>query len=455
MRVLLVQAVSTHDCGEKVFPLGLAMLSGAICREHEVQALDLNLDPFPWPGLVRTLDAFKPDVVGISFRNLDPLAGNLISFVPHLKTLGILIRQHAPKAVVVLGGSAFTLFAQRLMDEVPEIDVAVSGEAETVFPLLLQNLGAPGAVPGSLWRTDGSRAAKNPEIVYCQDLDSLPLPDWRAFELADYKNQNRYVSFMGVETKRGCPNNCHYCLYPVLQGRRLRLRTPERIVDELEILRYDFDIHSVHFTDAVVNQPVDHLAAVCNEILRRRLEIGWTGFFREDTLTEKELDLYRKAGLLTVYFSADGASDYALRLLGKNLTLEQVLHAGKLAAQSGILTVYHFLVNLPGESRATVDQAYGLLDRLFSLHASKGNLGAVVINNLRLYPGTPLTERILRDRLIDPGHDLLYPVYFNPPPWDNLRHELAAFCMIRGAVSYLENAGNNAGNVSNHAHPVT
>ena len=160
MRVLLVQAVSTHDCGEKVFPLGLAMLSGAIRREHEVQALDLNLDPFPWPGLVRTLDAFRPDVVGISFRNLDPLAGNLISFVPHLKTLGILIRQHAPEARVVLGGSAFTLFARRLMDEVPEVDVAVSGEAETVFPLLLQNLGAPGAVPGTLWRTDGESHGK-------------------------------------------------------------------------------------------------------------------------------------------------------------------------------------------------------------------------------------------------------------------------------------------------------
>jgi radical SAM superfamily enzyme YgiQ (UPF0313 family) len=463
MRVLLVQAVSTHDCGEVVFPLGLARLAAAIGREHEVQGLDLNLDPFPWPGLVRTLDAFRPDVVGISFRNLDPLAGNLISFVPHLKTLGILIRQHAPEATVALGGSAFTLFAQRLMEEVPEVDVAVSGEADAAFPLLLQNLATPGAVPGALWRTDGAWepgppariaaglrrrdrvrrgggvcTANEPQIVYCRDLDSLPLPDWRAFAPAYYQNQNRYVAFMGVETKRGCPNNCRYCLYPVLQGSRLRLRSPERIVDELETLQHDFGIRNVHFTDAVVNQPEDHLRAICEEILRRGVEIGWTGFFREDTLSEKELELYSKAGLLTLYFSADGASDYTLRLLGKNLTMEQVLHAGKLAAQSGILSVYHFLVNLPGESRRSVEQAYRLLDKLFSLHASKANLGAVVINNLRLYPGTPLTEKILRDRLIDPGLDLLYPVYFNPPPWDNLRHELGAFCMSRGALSYLK-----------------
>ena len=433
MRVLLVQAVSTHDCGEKVFPLGLARLAAAIGREHEVRGLDLNLDPFPWPGLVRTLEEFGPDVVGISFRNLDPLAGNLISFVPHLKTLGILVRQHIPKAVTVLGGSAFTLFAGRLMNEVPEVDIAVPGEAEVVFPMLLENLGAPGKVSGALWRTNGVLAASNPEIVYCRDLDLLPLPDWRLFDPANYRDRNRYVAFMGVETKRGCPNNCRYCLYPVLQGHRLRLRTPARIVDELETLQRDFGIQSVHFTDAVVNQPETHLQAICKEMLRRGLEIGWTGFFREDTLSEKNLDLYREAGLLTLYFSADGASDYALRLLDKNLSVEQVLHCGKLAARSGVLTVYHFLVNLPGETRASVGQTYRLLDRLFSLHASTGNLGAVVINNLRLYPGTPLTEKILRDRLIDPAHDLLYPTYFNPPPWDNLRHELAAFCMSRGA----------------------
>ncbi len=188
----------------------------------------------------------------------------------------------------------------------------------------------------------------------------------------------------------------------------------------------------------MVNQPQDHLGAICREILRRRLDIGWTGFFREDTLSEKELDLYRRAGLTTLYFSADGASEFMLKQLGKNLTMEQVLHAAKLAAQSGILTVYHFLVNLPGETRDTVDQSYRLLDRLFSLHAAKANLGAIVINNLRLYPGTPLTEKILRDRLIDPNHDLLYPTYFNPPPWDNLRHEMTAFCMSRARRVILE-----------------
>ena len=103
MRILLVQAISTPDGGETVFPLGLARLAAVLCARHEVKGVDLNLDPFPWPGLVSLLESFRPQVVGISFRNLDPLAGNLISFVPHLKTLTGLVKRYAPSATMVLG----------------------------------------------------------------------------------------------------------------------------------------------------------------------------------------------------------------------------------------------------------------------------------------------------------------------------------------------------------------
>ncbi len=439
MRILLVQAVSTHDCGEMVFPLGLARLAAVIGSDHEVRGMDLNLAPFPWPALVSLLQTFKPDVAAVSFRNLDPLAGNLISFVPHLKTLGALLRRYAPRAVIVLGGSAFTLFARRLMEEVPQVDIGVPGEAEHLFPKLLENLATPGAVAGVLWRKEGRLESSGASISHCMNLDSLALPDWALFEPRLYGNRNRYVAFMGVETKRGCWNNCSYCLYPVLQGCSVRFRKPKAIVDELEILGRDFSIQNVHFTDAVVNEPQDHLDAVCREILRRDLNIGWTGFFREDTLSEKSLELYRDSGLTTLYFSADGASDHGLKILDKNLSVQQIEKAASLAAGSGVLTVYHFLVNLPGENNQTVAQTRRLLDRLFALHAGRANLGAVVISNLRLYPGTVLTEKILRDRLIDPGLDLLYPTYFNPPPWDNLRHELTAFCMNSGAQSYVEN----------------
>lgn len=441
MRILLVQAVSTQDCRELVFPLGLARLSASLRGDHDIQGLDLNTDPFPWPGLTDVLHKFKPQVIAISFRNLDPLAGSLTSFVPQLKTLAGVIGKHSPESKVILGGSAFTLFARRLMEEIPEVHLGFCGEADTGFPALLENINTPWKVSGVLWRK-GSEIMGDGAVARCAcALDELPFPDWQLFKPAQYRNLNHYVSFMGVETKRGCPNRCSYCLYPKLQGSRIRLRSPEKVVDEMEVLRRDFQIEVVHFTDPVLNQPADHLQSICREIIKRRLDIGWTGFFREDQLSAEDMDLYKKAGLVTCYFSGDGTTDWALKLLGKGYDLDVMMRGTRIAASSGVLTVYHFLVNLPGETAKTVDATRSLIEQLFAIHSAKGNLGAVVINNLRLYPGAALTETIIRRKLMDAGVDLLYPAYFNPPPWDFLCHELSALCMKQSALHYLETHG--------------
>jgi hypothetical protein len=143
-------------------------------------------------------------------------------------------------------------------------------------------------------------------------------------------------------------------------------------------------------------------------------------FFREDCLTAEDLDLYRQSGLVACYFSGDGTSDWALELLGKGFRKKELINAARIAASGGVITVYHFLVNLPGETQKTVDEARALLNQIFEIHAGRGNIGGVVISNVRLYPGAALTESAIRDRLIDPRHDLLYPTYFNPPPWDSV-----------------------------------
>jgi putative variant cofactor biosynthesis B12-binding/radical SAM domain protein 1 len=438
MRILLVQAVSTQDCRELVFPLGLARIAASLRGRHEVRGLDLNTDPFPWPGLIDMLHDFKPQAIAISFRNLDPLAGNLVSFVPQLKTLAAIIHQHSAESTVILGGAAFTLFSKRLMEDIPEVHMGFCGEADTGLAALFEDINSPWKVPGILWR-NGPQIMGDGVIARCEcALDELPVPDWQLFSPDTYRNLNHYVSFMGVETKRGCPNRCRYCLYPKLQGSSLRLRSPEKVVDEIEALQRDFQIKIVHFTDPVLNQPAEHLNSICREILRRRLDVGWTGFFREDMLSAEDMDLYQKAGLVTCYFSGDGTTDWALELLGKGYNLETMMRGIGVAAASGVLTVYHFLVNLPGETDRTVDATRSLIEHLYAIHEARGNLGAVVINNLRLYPGAALTETIIREKLIDPKQDLLYPSYFNPPPWDFLRHELSALCMKQSTLRYLE-----------------
>ncbi len=424
MRILLIQAVSTIEGGELVYPLGLARLGARLGQDHHVRGLDLNLHYFPWNRLVEVLQDFQPQVVGISFRNIDPLAGILQSFVPHLKALSALLRLHAPQVVQIIGGAGFSLFSRRIMNEVPGLDFGIVGEAEAILPVLLDHLKAPQMIPGVLWRTSNQVAGFG--RGHFSGFNHTLLPDWNLFPPKDYTRRNQYVAFMGVETKRGCPHSCRYCIYPLLQGRRPRLREPADVLDEMELLHRQYGMTLFHFTDPVLNQPASHLHNICCEILQRKLPLEWTGFFREDSLTAEDLSLYKKAGLIAIYFSADGASEIALEILRKNLTSSQILNAAELAAGSGLTAVYHFLVNLPGENKSSVIESQTLFETISNLHLAQNNPPTFVFNNLRLYPGSPLTEDMLNRSLVDPKVDLLYPTYFNPPPWDGLRHELTA-----------------------------
>lgn len=436
MRILLAQVPTSHlGAGERVYPLGLSRLSTLVPASDEKCGLDMNLSLDPWHELSDTLLNVKPDVVALSFRNLDPLAGCRASYLSSLKTSARMVRLLVPDAKIWAGGPAFSLFGKRLMQEIPEIDCGLIGEGESAFRQLLSPSCNPASVPGLIWRRDDHLTC-NPRATRVV-MDALPEMDLNLFSPEEYVQGNKYVAAVGIEGKRGCDLHCGYCVYPGLGGRKTRLRSPGKIVDDMEHLHKEHGLGLFHFTDSVVNRPVDHFEAVCREILRRHLQVSWTGFFREDSLSEQVSDLARKAGLAAFYFSADALTEHGLKVLSKRLTREDILRAARITAKSGVLTMYHFLVNLPGETTAHALETRSMLNRILEIHGPIGNLGAIILNNVRLYPGAPLTRELLKKGLIDARADLLYPVYYDPIESSRVLHELEAHCHAAGVFSRL------------------
>jgi anaerobic magnesium-protoporphyrin IX monomethyl ester cyclase len=437
MKLLMIQVPTSHlGAKEKVYPLGLSRLSSLVPKEIEKQVLDMNLSLDPWADLKKALANFAPDIVALSFRNLDPLAGHQASYLSSLKTAAALVRTLVPKARILSGGPAFSLFGKRLMTEVGQIDIGLAGEGELIFPTLLEPTLKPEQIPGILWR-DKNQIISNPQGPKIS-MDDIPQMDVEAFCPNDYAKANTYVAAMGIEGKRGCDLWCGYCLYPFLGGNCMRLRSPLKIVDEIEMLHKEFGIQLFHFTDSVVNRPSEHFEQLCSELVFRKLNLSWTGFFREDSLTSQNLCLAKKAGLAAIYFSGDALTKRGLTLLNKKLTQEDILRASRLTAEHNILTMCHFLVNLPGEDEEEIKEAGKMLDKILSIHNPAGNLGAVIFNHVRLYPKAPLTQQLIRSGKLDPRTDLLYPVYHNPEKFNHVLHEFEARCHSAGVFSRLE-----------------
>ncbi len=434
MRILLVQAPSVEGpASEIVAPLGLGIVADAARRGgHEVDLLDLNVIETPFAALEAAIERHDPDVVGVGLRNIDPLANRRHSYLPGFAALLSTVRRKLPDLPLVVGGAGFSMFAAELMARYPAIDIGVVLEGEETLPALLARLEAGESVgdiaglPGTIMRPRRGTAdlIRGPGRTRISTARLDVQREWLPEFVALYQGRSSYAPAAGVETKRGCPLGCSYCVYPALQGRRLRFRSPETIVAEVESLHREAGVGWVHFTDPVLNVPPEHFRDLCRRLRSRKLPVRWTGFFRENTLTPADAELAVSAGCAAFQFSGDGTCDRTLARLRKGLTRAEILQAARTVAATDALAVYHFMVNVPGTDAAVARDARELVDRLHDIHEPRMNLGAIVFNNLRVYPGTPLARELAVAGRLEPAATLLFPTYHDPAPFQDLRYEL-------------------------------
>jgi len=438
MRVLFIQALSVEGTSqERVYPIGIVILAASLRdRGYEVDLLDMNIEPDPFGAVKNKLNDFRPDVVGLSLRNIDPLANKTSSLIPPFLVTVKLVAAVMPRSWIIAGGTAFSLFPERLMREAPEIHYGLIGEAETSLPALLSSLENPPEI-GRPYRRNLT-GAKIGFPCECVDMEQYKQPDRYLLDPSLYDGINAYVPAMGIETKRGCPFHCAYCVYPALQGRKSRCRPPRSVVDEMEFLHKEYGIERFHFTDPIINYPSNHLEDICFEIIRRKLELKWDGFMRENHFTEKNVALFEKAGCECFSFSPDGLCQESLDVLDKRLTENDILKAAQIAARTDVVSVYHFMVNVPGETEKTCDKGVRFLERIYDLHYNRKNLGTVVLNNIRILPGTRMEALARENGIIGPDTDLLYPTYYNPEPFDAFRYRLEALHLSRNVFMWQE-----------------
>ncbi|WP_296557703.1 B12 lower ligand biosynthesis radical SAM protein BzaD [uncultured Acetobacterium sp.] len=428
MKILFIQALSMEGIDvERVYPIGIVVLASQVEREtsHQLQLFDMNMAIDPYGDLRLQLDTHQPDVVCLSLRNIDPLGNKTSSLIPSFAVSLAFIKRYAANTKILVGGTGFSLFPERLMRDYPEIDFGVTGEAEKIIVPLLENLNDPPHLPGLCYRENEAVVIVPPVGDY--DMLDYQMPNRDLLDPRPYITVNKYVESIGVETKRGCCFSCGYCSYPLLQGSKMRCRTAEAVVDEIQFLYETYGVTRIHFTDSVVNIPVDHLDTICTEIIRRGLKINWSGFFRENLLTAQNVALYTQSGCECFSLSPDGLSQTALDAMDKHMSVQDILDTAQVLANSGVVTVYHFLVNTPGDTTATQQEAKDLIDAIYEIHHASKTLGTIVLNNIRILPGTKVEQQALANGVITPETDLLYPTYYNPAPFDRVRYELEIY----------------------------
>lgn len=384
-RVLLVN-LNRYDQPYPVYPIGLAYLCGALhAAGHDTLIWDAR---FSAGSLEAAIAAFRPDLVGLSMRNVDNVQShNPHSFVQDVVEGCARVRAATP-APLALGGAAFSIFPRELLD-LTGADFGIQGAGEAPLLELIACLQAgrpPDGIANVLSR--GAPAAGAPPSPARLDASGFVAePRHPRALLQSYAAAG---SLPGVQTQRGCPLRCCYCTYPLIEGRRSRFRPAAQVVAELRGF-VEAGVHYAFIVDSVFNTRADRVAEICAALIEAQLDLHWECFLRPAGVTRELLALMQRAGLRHVEFGSDSFSDVVLPSYGKSFTFADIAAASGHAHALG-LNYSHFLIfGGPGETPATVEET---LTRAATL---PGACYFATIG-MRIYPGTPLW------RTLDPAH---------------------------------------------------
>jgi radical SAM superfamily enzyme YgiQ (UPF0313 family) len=391
MRILLINTNRMHP---PTAPIGLDYVAAVLqAAGHRPDLLDLCFGPDTHAALDTCLSTRRYDLIGLSFRNTDecfyPGRG---WFPPDLRDIVQRVRAH-DQGLVVLGGVGFSIMPEAILRETGA-DVGVAGEGE--FAMLALAAGRRD-VPGVIWQEDralfpplGKGGLGGSRALGPQDADLAALPPMRR----DFIDNDRYYregGQIGFETKRGCAAGCVYCADPVSKGRRVRLRPPDAVADELAALA-DRGILHLHTCDAEFNRPAEHALAVSQTITARGLggQLRWYAYCAPTPFGSELAGAMRAAGCVGINFGADSGDDAMLRRLGRDYRPEALAAARQRCRDHGLVCMFDLLLGGPGE---TADSVRRSLD--FIREISPERVGLSV--GLRVYPGTPLAKLALRE----------------------------------------------------------
>lgn len=398
MRVLLISAADESGEIAAPLPLGLACVAAATERAgHGVQLLSLPAGGEGRFPVADTVLQFRPDVIGISVRNIDDQNMQHPRFMlAPLRELVAACRR-VSTAPVVLGGAGYSVFPQPALTYL-QADMGIKGEGETSFPALLSWIerGTQGLPPPGAYLHDRPYTT----TAFVSSLDAFPLPA-----------PGLWLDFPGsgglrvpAQSRRGCPLDCIYCSTSAIEGRPVRRRSPESVVRWLaQLLAHGF--RSFYFVDNTFNLPPSYAKDLCRKLIQAELGLDWWSIVYPKWVDEELVDVMAKAGCTQVSLGFESGSEPVLKQLNKRFSCADVKAISAMFSAAGIKRNGFLLLGGPGETRETVAESLAFAD---SLHLD----GLKVTVGLRIYPGTPLHSTAVAEGVVRPDDDLLWPRFY-------------------------------------------
>lgn len=314
---------------------------------RKVAVIDAHALRWDLPRIVAEVRRLRPRLVGLTAMTYQILQANAVAES---------LKENLPELPIVIGGAHATSVPERTLAEFPAFDALLAGEGEITIGQVLDDLtdGGPRARPGIHVRGGdiAVSARPGPELP---PLDELPFPAFDLFPLHAYWPfySRRWIMELPLSATRGCPFKCTFCTK--VMGDRVRYRSPESLLAEVERHLVDYGLRQVIFTDENFTHKKSLVHGFCEGLIRRGIA-GRIRFICQSrvTLTEDTLQLMARAGFTHITFGVESGDQEILDKASKGITLDQTRRAVANAKRAGMIVDGNVILGLPYETEQTI-----------------------------------------------------------------------------------------------------
>lgn len=360
----------------RLIPYNLGILQAVLGSQYETEIYDPNYENLSEKDIRTKIREFSPDVVGITSFSTE--------YIKEVQFHAALIKDELHTVLVILGGVYPTVLPEQAIAD-PNIDYCVLGEGEERFPKLLaaikQNTGLS-EINGVAYKLHGQYVIQ-PVTDFITELDEVPFPDYYPLNSNKYGNSITKYSHTLIPrqapaavtiSSRGCPYQCVFCAGHTVSGRKVRMRSAQNILKEIDHLYKHEGIREIIFLDDHFLYSKKRAVEIMEGLIARSYDLTWkcvnVAIF---SLSEELLQMMKESGCYQLTVSIESGDQFVLnKIIRKPVNLEKAIDMVEHALKMGFEVISNFVFGFPGETweqiRRTIKFAEDLNITMVNFH---------------------------------------------------------------------------------------
>jgi len=336
----------------------------------------------------------------------------------HFNETAVRVKQVLPETKVIVGGLWYSSMPVDTLEENPAIDYVVMGEEEAFYDLIkgIDTGAVVKDIPGVAVRVDG-KPVLGPHRPLLMDLDSLPLPAYDLFPMKEYVGHTYWKPFVEMVTSRGCPSACTFCYeWDQYDPRspndflKWRAKSPERVIEELNLLHEKYGVKVVVIQDDNFNVTPDRVEKFCRMKIESKNPIKWVSLGRavDWVNCEKILPLMKESGMFMGVFGIEVTTPDELKKIAKGITIDQIKKTIDILRAQDIAIVADIMMGFDDDTEQIIKQRFEFTDQV--------DPDILWIGYVTPAPNSPIWRQRMKRGEIDPKKidfrewDFLHPV---------------------------------------------